>query len=370
MIKINNRKRLLVIVVLFVAIVISACHPVNEAVENTATQDFCDQLQSRICAVKDDYPAVVTVISDDGFYETGVNLSNLARKFSLHLTVAGYVRRMNLFLEEWKKIEQEGYIELISHTWNHIKINDEANLTEQELYKEYGEAKLYYEEHFTTPSFCLITPNNTTTQSGYDMFEKVGIIAVRQGIRGENSLFPEYGREPGQLLNLKTRGIGDAISTQERNAWIDKTIMSGSWLIEMWHNVVDVPDGKYQSILISEAEEHLQYMKLQQDAGNLWVASFTQAVSYIYQRDNCDLSAYKMNDEIMVSLIPNNDALPWDSFNVPLSVKVSLPDDWNAVELVSGEIEDTAEIFVKGEDGTVMISLYPSFEQVVMKKVA
>ena len=366
----SSKKKIFSFVVLSFVVLLFAFATKNDVYPIDRFLNSGNKLDASICSVKDDYPAIVTVVSDDGVFESGVILNSLAETLDIQVTVAGYVNRIAQYVNEWKLIEENGYVELVSHSYSHLKIDNEDTITTEDLYHEYGEAKLYYEENFVTPSFCFITPNNVTTNAGYAMFEEVGILAVRQGTRGTNSLFPEYGHEPGQLLNLKTRGIGDEQTTEGRNKWVDEAINTNTWLIEMWHDISADGDKNYQPISTVHAREHLKYMKERQDAGEIWVAPFTQAVSYIYQRDNCTIDAYEYKNQLAIILARDNSELPWDDFNVPLSVKIDVPQDWKSVELISGETEDAHNTYDVSENGTVIVSMYPSDVPVILKRVA
>ncbi|MBR1624109.1 MAG: hypothetical protein IJ676_00025, partial [Clostridia bacterium] len=64
-----------------------------------------DAVSSAICAVKDDYKSIVTIISDDGYYESGVIFNDLAKELDLNVTVAGAVNIIAPKEQNWKEIE-------------------------------------------------------------------------------------------------------------------------------------------------------------------------------------------------------------------------------------------------------------------------
>ncbi|MBQ8616147.1 MAG: polysaccharide deacetylase family protein [Oscillospiraceae bacterium] len=120
---------------------------------------LAEKVEVQIAEVKNNCKAIVTVISDDGVFETGCELNELARKHDLRMTVAGYVRNVRNHLAEWQAIVDEGYIELVSHSWNHQKMSDETNISDDQYYTEVYEAKLFYESNFGYPQIgfvCLI----------------------------------------------------------------------------------------------------------------------------------------------------------------------------------------------------------------------
>lgn len=339
-----------------------------EIISKPNFEDFCfdgEPIQANLCAVKDDRAAIVTVISDDGFYESGLILNELARERDLHVTVAGVVNNLSGRLRKWQTIETEGYIEIISHSYSHLKINDETNPSYQAIFHEYVDAREWFQKNFKTPAFCFVTPNNNTTQVGYEIFEKNGFLAVRQGRRGENSLSPVYGRFPGEWLNLKTRGIGDVKTTAERNEWVDRAISEGSWLIEMWHDVSPDGDVHYQPISTAMAAEHLDYLAQRSAEKAIWVAPFTQAVSYIYQKQHTTVRAFLKGDLIAVKAERSAKELPWKEFNIPLSAEIVPPKDWKGIRAYKGY---DARI-VKKNEGRYLVDISPTDDILYLERI-
>ena len=326
------------------------------------------EVTGEICSAKNDANAIITIISDDGFYESGVILNELAKETDLHVSVAGYVRRMKLYEEEWKQIEEEGHVELISHSWNYIDVNDTNPLSYDELLVEYVDAKQYYEETFSTPAFTFVPPINSLTEMGYEILIEHGILAARQGKRGMNSLYPNYGTGLGELLNLYTIGIGDKNTTEERNSWINQAIIEKKWLIEMWHDVSPNGDLNYQPISTEMAREHLEYLATLEDNGEIWVAPFTEAVSYIYQRDFSELHTHKYRDQILVWLEKENEMLPWNDFNTSLSISLKLPNDWTEATILSTNDTISKATYVPDENGFIILDLSPSSQYICLQK--
>lgn len=47
---------------------------------------------------------IVTIISDDGFYDTGIVLNQLLAEIGIRATVAGVVKLVDLYKEGWEKL--------------------------------------------------------------------------------------------------------------------------------------------------------------------------------------------------------------------------------------------------------------------------
>lgn len=321
-------------------------------------------VEAEICEVKDDRNAIVTVISDDGYYESGVIFNELAKEAEVNVTVAGAVKIISPKLKEWQSIEKEGRVDVVSHSYSHIKVHPEANLTLSQLKHEYVDAKEFYETNFSTPAFTIVAPENSTTAEGFSIWEESGILAARLGTRGENPLSGiKYGSAPGEWLNLRMRGLYDAKTNDQRNAWVDSAINNRTWLIEMWHDISPNGDVHFQPISTENARSLLSYISEKQKEKKVWAASFSQAVSYIYQKDNGKVEAYRLDDSIAVRFVKKRTDLPWDEFNVPLSLKIDVPSDWNDVEIVHGK----ETLLYERKDGEVVFNV-PTDDEITFIK--
>lgn len=327
-------------------------------------------IHAEISEVFMDRDAAVTIVSDDGFYESGKHLNELAKKYNIKVTVAGVVDNIDPYLEEWKNIEEEGYVDLISHSFSHLKMQEGKEFEEDELQHQITDSINYYKNNFKTDQIAFIPPENTMCSRGYEILRDNGIVAIRQGIRGENSLKPLQGVWPGQWYRLFTFGICDNESTEWRNSLIDNAIMNKTWLIEMWHNVYKNKSEfqGYQAITYDKAEEHLKYMSEQSSKENIWIASLVDATKYILERDNSTVKAFLDGDEIRIELIMDSEILSKDIFDHCLTVKIPLPEKWlNYKEITS---KDNLDVRIKEENGVkyILIDMLPNSETVLSKK--
>ena len=290
------------------------------------------ELAVSVAEVRDNYPAIYTLISDDGFYESGVILNELAKKLDMRVTVAGYSRRIKLNQKEWQAIKNEGYVEVVSHSYSHKEMADGKDITDEEYYEEIYVSRLFKEDTFGKGLIAFVCPNNQMTERGYEFLEAAGYFAVRRGTRGENPLNPEEGTEPFQWYNLGCMGIGDVESTGGRNAWVDSAIENGTWLIEMWHDISPDGDQGHQPISTQDAEDHMKYVAWQRKNGNIWIASFQDAVRYLREKQNAQVTVSSKGDmEAMIQLTCDRDRLPMESFSDPLTLNVQVPESWNHV---------------------------------------
>ena len=321
-----------------------------------------------IAPVKMDRNAIVTMVSDDGHFDTGVNLNELAQKHDLRMTIAGIVEWVEPYLDTWKEIESNGYLEMISHSWSHPKMSEENNYSEIELRHQITDSIEYFKENFFTDQIAFICPENTMSQLGYDILRENEIHAIRQGCRGENNLSPMEGTWASNWYCLHTFGIGDTETTEWRNSVIDDAIRNRTWVIEMWHNVYK--EGQtigYQGISYDMADEHLEYIAQKSKDGDVWVASLVDATKYIKEKQHSYVEAVQEGDRIQVNLTMDTEILPEEIFNYPLTIKIPLPEKWSSTGLYSED--DSLKVCVEEKNDVkyILFEMIPNGAPVVIK---
>lgn len=313
------------------------------------------QLEAEVAPVLYDRDCIVTIVSDDGYFESGKILNQLAKDYDMHVTVAGIVDYIDEHKDEWKKIEKNGNVELICHSYTHTRMSEEANLDSDTLKHEILDAVKYYKKDFDTSQIAFIPPENTMCMEGYELLKEAGIYAVRQGNRGLNSLSPEEGTDGGQWYNLLTRGIGDVETTDERNEWVTRAIEEKAWLIEMWHIVSeDGTKGGYQEISLPMAEEHVAYISKKEQEEKVWVASMTDATKYLYEKENAIVDAVYDGKNITVKLECELEGKNKSEFDFPLTIKVMIPEELNEIDVF--RVKDK-QIEVKEDNGNRYVNV-------------
>lgn len=326
-------------------------------------------LEAQIAPVKYNRDAIVTIMSDDGVYETGVILDELGDKHQITITVSGIVNYIEPYLEEWQQLEENGNIELIAHSYTHLKMNEEADISEDDLNHEILDAIHFYEQYFETDQIVFTPPENQMCERGYEILADNGIRAMRQGGRGYNTLEPQEGHGGGQWYNLYTFGIGDVSTTEERNAWIDGAIENHVWLIEMWHDVtVDGKKGLYQEIVYDAADEHLSYIEDRREEGRIWTASMVEAVKYLTEKEYAKVNAVLNGSRIRVTLICDTEELPSDVYGEPLTIRIAVPEETvNFTKAVSLDRKNKVRILQESGKTYLELEMAPNDKDVIIK---
>lgn len=316
------------------------------------------KLSVSIAPVKGDKSAIVTVISDDGFFESGVLLNELVKKYDIRATVSGAVAIVKPHLNEWQDIVSEGYVEMVNHSSKHVAMQEESDIGKDKnrLYYEIVRAKHWLNHNFREmKQLVFVCPGNTMCKLGYDILKENHFFAVRRGDRGFNSLSPEEGINSGQWFNLMVQGIGDeGVDTKKRNSWVDEAVRKRQWLIEMWHNVATEDDGFYQTIMKEDVEEHISYISQQKKEEKIWVATFTEATKYLREKQEACVEAYWKNDCIYVSAALKDGKISEEFFNVPITIKIKLPE-----ELTTSSFQLNGNIITIIDENILMIDIVP-----------
>ncbi len=284
---------------------------------------YKNELQVSVAPVFENKDGIITIISDDGDYETSKKLSDLSKKYGIPMTVAGNIRNIAAHTNYWKKLIKGGNIELVNHSYNHYRMDDgwKYASNKDKFIHEIVHAELFFENQFGIKDKVFVCPENAINDLGYKVLIDDGMVAVRRGERGVNSLSPSEGTNPGNWLNLKCYGIMDSpklLSTRRdmRQNWLEKA--KGHWLIEMWHNV-DVVG--YQTITSKAAENHLKELKDFAQSNNLWIAKFTDVVKYLKGKENARIFSWRKENKYYIALICNTEGL---EFNQKITINYTI----------------------------------------------
>ena len=330
--KLFNILRLaLIIVIISFGVLLFGCSSKENEMDQYIIPDNVIHCDADVADVYGGADAIVTIISDDGFFDSGCNFNALLGERNLRGTVAGAICYVEPNLDGWNSILSDGNIELVNHSYNHVRMEDGTLVSWNylSLLHEISDSDKWYEDTFGDEQIVFVCPENKMCRLGYSILESSDFWAVRRGNRGFNSLSPDEGVEPGQWFNLMVQGICDeGIDTSSRNDWIDQAVNQHVWLIEMWHNVMPEDDGFYQTINISDAIEHLDYIQNEVAEGDIWNATFSEAVKYIREVQNAEVTAFIQDSELHVYIALCNESMRYDTFDQPLTVIVQLPPEY------------------------------------------
>ncbi len=190
----------------------------------------------------------------------------------------------------------------------------------------------------------FIYPYDQFTDDANTKLYSLGYIGSRTGwsIDGAHTPFYRYGydrndidyfpsdangffRTSVKVFNDVDRAKNDAGQLSTLNLGVDSAIMLGGWCNRELHNV---GNSGWGSVRVTPYRNHLNYVKSKINAGDLWVGTVSEVLTYQIQKLKFTASAsYDVNS--MITTVTFADAHPEISVNVasyldPLEVKTSV----------------------------------------------
>ncbi len=140
--------------------------------------------------------------------------------------------------------------------------------------------------------------------------------------------------------------------------YIDAAIEKGGWAPFCIHEIDSTPSGRWY-ISENDAEELFKYT----NDKNVWVATFTDALLYYIEWGTAEVTSTYDKEANRIQITLTDQEEENDIFNMPLTVKVSVPTIWKSVS------DGTNEIDVKvNADGSkyVYVDVVPDAEPVYL----
>ena len=137
--------------------------------------------------------------------------------------------------------------------------------------------------------------------------------------------------------------------------YIDEAVKMGGWAAFCFHNIRDDSHTETTGHFVyqSQADAVFKHSDDLAKENKVWVANFTDACLYMFERSTAEVNAYIADDgSVVVSLDDKEDD---EVFTMPLTVKVALPEGKTSAKLG----ETTLSTFT--EDGTscVYVDIVP-----------
>lgn len=303
---------------------------------------------------------IVSMTFDDGNQATASWLNEIFKQYDLHGSIM-MITDSNLKNTEsisfWKSIFADGRLSPESHSRTHMVLpsdswaakNDPATLnnnTEENYIREIYESGDKIKTTFGSFPLCFAPSNNTMSEGGMRVVKKF-YYAMRQGTRfgaDIQSLDPIVGsHDPGGWYNLYMTGTKNKEDAILKGLNIAAT--DGGWLVIMCHGIGENSgDSTY-----AKFEPVLEQMSEAQKNGTVWVTTFSEATKYVRQRQNTSINLKQTAPgtySLSLTLAEKTaDGLPLSTevFNLPLTVRINLPDGATHLAYRMGEDEVLVE---------------------------
>lgn len=145
-------------------------------------------------------------------------------------------------------------------------------------------------------------------------------------------------------------------------SWVDKTAGQGNiWLVLVFHGV----DGiGWKPKTGSDLKNYFSYVKSKEQS--LWVATFQDVAKYIRERQHGTVAAYRDGETISAVLRSDGTNV---SYDLPLTLKAQVPDEWKTVEVQQGEKRKQVDVVQSNGTKYVLYQAVPNAEVVKLSRV-
>jgi len=315
----------------------------------------------------------------------------------------------------WKKVTDNGQIELASHSHTHAAwgLTDEITYNEDgsikypagNVIKELRASAQILRDLIGQDTPFILRPGGHTDLTSDYFYSLVESDDTFIGMRGSNGAAPFLGATSvnGAKLNtpekfqdaaarlriatILVRGFeaaydetGKAFVTTSTStgaeciaagvsAWtqyVDYAIQYGSWASLGFHSVVaDNVQGSGYQVYDSQVLALMDYVQPLVESGDLWLPGFDEAAKYYFEWSSAELKATAYGDSrIDVTLTDGEED---ERFDEALTVKVTVPAEWTSCTADHGSSTETLTVRT-AEDGAkfVYVNIVPGSGTVVL----
>jgi peptidoglycan/xylan/chitin deacetylase (PgdA/CDA1 family) len=289
-----------------------------------------DPIPAGIAYVKDNKKGIWTFTLDDvwtGGNSNSFRLNNLLTEYGLHGTLGLITGNYNS--TSWPILRSyinSGVWDVGNHSRNHLMLSDPGI----DLQTQINSSRSLITSNLTgVKALGFMTPNGRQNEAVVSVIRQQH-WANRGTNYGANSLNPkDAGTVPttGTWYNLNTFSYtaADALSKLKSN--FDRVFNDRLWVIDLFHDVISSDNSK----------EHGYFAYVQSKLGEVWNATYDEAIQYIRERQNSSLSVLNSTDaQIDLSFTCSLDPA---IFNYPLTLRVQVPAHWTTSKIVqNGEV--------------------------------
>ena len=279
-----------------------------------------------------------------------------------------YTTRKTAEIEKWQEFLDTGRWKIINHSMTHTTYMDtvggERVINEERLYDELVRSAELLRELF--PDERVLTYANTGTQSAIG--ESTDPTNIREC---ERELIAEYyigGRFKGTgsalYSDLQWNNLPYSLLSRANLSYIlnhiDKTANEGRFYMVYNHYVIEdelfdtVNESSWTNYSTAKAlcERVAKYV----NDGSVWNAHFEDAIMYMRERETASVMASYEDGAIRIIL---TDEMDNAVYNHELTLRVTVPEDWEAAKITQGGSTSYAEVKYEDGEGYILANVLP-----------
>jgi peptidoglycan/xylan/chitin deacetylase (PgdA/CDA1 family) len=246
--------------------------------------------------------------------------------------------------EMFREMAAEGH-EMGSHTVTHPDLNEllEGDIyTEKTLHYELYNSKIQIRQNIPGAEVITLAYPFTHHNSLVDQITNMYYEAGRAGgaVPNNSSL---TGTERMSVTSKsenfntpRTSTADDEDEWQDFKTYLEKTVAKNGWGTLMAHEVYPFSEipyaveiGAYYPMSSEWLTKLCDYLKEKSDSGSIWVETAANVLKYMRERESFNSVVINSTDTLIEISVTDNmdDAI----YNYPLSAKITVPADWDAV---------------------------------------
>ena len=364
-----------------------------------------ESYSTEIMNVKGGADAIATFTFDDGVYTNDAMLAEIFKQYNMPLSlmvVPSRILGIPPYTSGYSNVAQlttlmaGGLVDVQSHSYSHLYIKNAGdggynaeNNTEQNRINEIVGSKTFLKNNFPgVDPIAFAVPGGSYDNEAIELVMQ-NYYAARHGsgvtAGTYQTLTPTDDAAPGGWYRLKNMWLNPnremyqadgTVNIDHIISYLDTCVDKGGWFIGGAHNISGTTlfTGNYD-IPADSLKEILNAAKAYRDAGKLWVASFSDATKYLREYESSTVKQYKnvygMYVEVtMAEKTANGLDLSADVFNMPLTVKVEIPDGWASVRFSQRGVSTTAQTFKEGDKTYAYAEIVPNSGAVLVSNAA
>ncbi|UCC94482.1 MAG: polysaccharide deacetylase family protein, partial [Candidatus Omnitrophota bacterium] len=296
---------------------------------------------------RDNRAAAVSVTFDDGYLSQATTGANLLTARNLQGTFFLVSSAQDTRWENWRQLAEQGH-EMASHTVTHLYL---TTLSETELRQELSESQETINLNIPTQS-CL-----TFAYPYSDQNEFVQAITSEYYIAGRctwTGTLNHYPGGPYDPINFFTIGsfCFDNASLEEVEYQLDQSEALNAWFCVHMHGITSEKANRLSQFL----DELL--------TRNIWVDTLGTIVRYMREKIFSTLTILsESSNEITLDLThPLNN----DIYNIPLTIRSTVPLSWDEVEISQDESTFVIEPVIENNEAVVYYDAIPNAGLIIL----
>jgi peptidoglycan/xylan/chitin deacetylase (PgdA/CDA1 family) len=234
--------------------------------------------------------------------------------------------------KDLKKYAEEGH-EIASHTVTHprLAVLDEKNLLYELEQSKKDIEKYLGKEHIFSVECPYGTENERVMEYAHRLYPSLRNRMPAPYLEELNRASKEPpGKSKKEYVQWQRGALTDT-GLDEMKGWVQTCLDHDNiWLVLVFHGV----DGfGWEPKTGEELEEYFNFINDRKE--RIWVATFADVTKYIRARKNTEIESIVKENRINIKL--SSDLNP-KVYNVPITLKTYIPEDWNSVSINNDDV--------------------------------